>query len=97
MNETLTWILSGIAGIALGVIFFGGLLWTIRRGLSSPRAALWFLGSALLRVGIVLTGFYFIAGGQWQRLASCLLGFLIARLAITWLTRPKEKEANHAS
>ncbi len=97
MNETLTWILAGNAGIALGVIFFGGLLWTIRKGLASPSPALWFLGSALLRMAIVLTGFYFTSGGHWQRLVSCLTGFLIARVAITWLTRSREKEANHAS
>ena len=28
------------------------------------------------------------AGGHWERLLLCLLGFVIARLVVTWLTRP---------
>ncbi|MDO8945715.1 MAG: ATP synthase subunit I [Desulfocapsaceae bacterium] len=46
--------------------------------------------------------FYFIAHGHWQRLLLCLLGFIIARLVVTRLTRAAEKpvdlapEASHA-
>jgi F1F0 ATPase subunit 2 len=88
MNEARTWMLASLAGGALGAIFFGGLWWTARKGVSSPRPALWFLASGLLRVGIVLAGFYFVSGGQWKRLLPCLLGFTIARLAVPWLARP---------
>ena len=69
-------------------MFSGGLWWTVRQGLSSKRAALWFLGSLLLRMGIALAGFYFVSAGHWQRLLLCLLGFVLARLAVTRLTRP---------
>ncbi len=44
MNETLTWVLAGVAGLLLGAIFFGGLWWTVRKGASSRRSALWFFG-----------------------------------------------------
>lgn len=88
MNETLPLILSAVAGVLLGVIFFGGLWWTVRRGAVSPRPAWWFLGSALLRMGIALTGFYLVADGHWQRLLACLIGFILARLLVTRLTRP---------
>jgi F1F0 ATPase subunit 2 len=88
MNETLTLALAWVAGGALGAIFFGGLWWTIRKGLSSKRPALWFFGSLLLRVSIALAGLYFVGRGHWERLVVCLLGFVMARLAVTWLTRP---------
>lgn len=88
MNETLTIILAGAAGLCLGAIFFGGLWWTVRKGVSSPRPALWFLGSLLLRMGVALAGFYFVGGGQWQRLLGCLIGFVVARFVVLWLTRP---------
>ena len=39
MNETLTWILAAAAGLVLGAIFFGGLWWTVRIGLSSLHPA----------------------------------------------------------
>lgn len=94
MNERLILFLALLAGGVLGVIYFGGLWWTVRKGLSSERPALWFFGSMLLRLGIVLPGFYFIAHGHWQRLLLCLLGFIIARLVVTRLTRVVEKQVN---
>ena len=62
MNETLTLALALAAGVLLGAIFFGGLWWTVRKGVSSQRPALWFLGSLLLRMSIALAGFYFVSG-----------------------------------
>jgi len=41
----------------------------------------------LLRTGVVMLGFYFILGENWQRLLAGLLGFVIARIIITRLTR----------
>lgn len=87
MNETLTLALAWLAGVGLGAVFFGGLWWTVRRGAASPRPALWFFGSALARTGIALAGFYLAGGGHWERLLACLLGFVMARLVVTWLTR----------
>jgi F1F0 ATPase subunit 2 len=95
-----------VAGILLGAIFFGGLWWTVRKGVSSKNPALWFLGSMLLRMGIVLAGFYFVGRGDWKRLVSCLLGFIVARFIVMRLTRTLDennernnsatKEASHA-
>ena len=103
MNETVTLVLAWVAGLLLGAIFFGGLWWTIRKGLFSKRSALWFLGSLVLRTSIALAGFYFAAGGHWERLLVCVLGFVMARLIVTWLTRAVEvpgylaREESHAS
>ena len=94
MNETLTLALAWLAGGALGAIFFGGLWMTVRQGVSSPRPALWFFGSLLLRMSIVLAGFYFVSGGQWKRLVACLVGFIIARVVVPWLMRPAGKTQN---
>jgi F1F0 ATPase subunit 2 len=90
VNEALPLVFASLAGGLLGAIFFGGLWWTVRKGMSSDRPALWFLGSLLVRITIVLAGFYFTAGGHWQRFLVCGLGFALARLAVTWLTRPAE-------
>ena len=57
MNESLTLFCAGLAGGLLGTVFFGGLWWTVRRGLSSGQPALWFLGSLLVRTSIVLAAF----------------------------------------
>jgi F1F0 ATPase subunit 2 len=102
MNDTLSLALAFATGVLLGAIFFGGLWWTVRKGLSSNQPALWFLGSLLLRSSLVLAGFYFVARGHWERVVVCLLGFVAARLIVTRLTRAAEKpaywepEARHA-
>jgi F1F0 ATPase subunit 2 len=104
INEMLKLVAALASGVLLGAIFFGGLWWTVRRGVTSKRPALWFCGSLLLRTGIVLAGFYFVTGGHWQRLLACLLGFVIARRIVTRLSgAPVEhpddsaKEAGHAA
>jgi len=91
MNETLSLVLALVSGVLLGALFFGGLWWTVLKGLSSKQPALWFLGSLLLRTSLALAGFYFIARGHWERLLVCLLGFVMARLIVTWLTRATAK------
>ena len=101
MNESLTLALAWVAGTGLGSIFFGGLWWTVRRCVVSRRPTLWLLGSLLLRMSIALAGFYFVGHRNWERLVACLIGFVMARLAVTWLTRsPGEtraaQEASHA-
>jgi F1F0 ATPase subunit 2 len=102
MNEALSLAAGLLAGIILGAFFFGGLWWTIRKGVVSKRPALWFFGSLLLRTAIVVLGFYFILGDDWKRLLAGLLGFVIARLIAMRLTREAEQtrqmiqEAGHA-
>jgi len=83
MNEIMTLMWVSLSGVLLGAIFFGGLWWTVRKGVSSKQPALWFIGSLLLRMSIVLAGFYFIAHDHWERLLLCLLGFVLARLIMT--------------
>jgi F1F0 ATPase subunit 2 len=103
MNNIFSLALPLVTGLLLGAIFFGGLWWTVRKGVSAKSPALWFLISMLLRMGIVLAGFYFVGRGDWRRLVSCLFGFIIARLIMMRLTRTpiengnsKTKEASHA-
>ena len=92
MNEILAGVLAWAAGVGLGTLFYGGLWWTVRRGAASAQPALWFLGSLLLRMGLTMAGFYGISGGRWERLLLCLLGFVMARIAVTRLTRPSLRD-----
>ena len=79
MSEMLTWTLAAVAGLGMGLLFFAGLRWTVARGLTSRQPALWFVGSMLLRVGLVTFGMYIVGGGRWQALLACLFGFVVAR------------------
>ena len=82
MNEIPALALALLAGALLGVFFFGGLWWTVQKGVTSKNPALWFLGSLLLRTSLILAAFYFVSQGHWSRLVACLLGFVIARVIV---------------
>jgi F1F0 ATPase subunit 2 len=82
-------------GGVLGGIFFGGLWLTVRNALTAPNPGLRLLVSQLLRMGIVLTGFYYVSVNGWQSVLLCLVGFLIARTVVTRITRPRF-EVRHA-
>jgi F1F0 ATPase subunit 2 len=89
MNETSALILALLAGCALGAFFFGGLWWTIRGALPSQVPAVWFLGSFILRTSIAVGGVLLVTHGEWRNAVACMLGFLAARGAVTWLTRTR--------
>jgi F1F0 ATPase subunit 2 len=82
MNDIPALALALFAGALLGVFFFAGLWWSVQKGVTSEWPALWFLGSLLLRTGVILAGFYFVAQGHWSRLVASLLGFVIARVIV---------------
>ena len=93
MSDLVHWAAAMLAGAALGVVFFGGLWWTVQRGAASPTPARWFLGSFVVRTAIVLAGFYFIGAGQIVPLGLCLLGFLLARAIVLVATRQTSSAA----
>ena len=87
MNDIISLLPALFEGIVLGTIFFGGLWLTVRRGLHSKKSALVFSLSLILRLFITLSGFYFVGGGNWQKLLVCLAGFLAARIVILQITK----------
>lgn len=97
MNEPLILLLAGMAGLVLGAIFFGGLWWTVRKGVSFKHPAIWFLGSLLLRTSIILAGFYVVSDGYWDRLLACLFGFIIMRFIVTQLIGAPDEHRNSSA
>ncbi len=92
MNEILSMIIALLTGIALGFLFFGGLWFTVKKAIESKIPALWFLGSFVLRMGIVLAGFYIViqADNNWLIGLIGLSGFVVARYFVLRLTRAYE-------
>ncbi len=88
MNEALAGVWACMVGLLLGAVFFGGLWWTVRKGVSSERPALWFSGSLLLRTSIALAGLYLVGREHAEKLLLCLLGIVVARSIVMRLTRP---------
>ncbi|WP_248802884.1 ATP synthase subunit I [Pseudomonas sp. MWU13-2100] len=97
MNE-LSLLAPLLAGVVLGILFFGGLWWTVRRAIASQWVGLWFFASLLVRTAIVLVGLYLACGDTWQRWLAALFGFVVTRLFIMRLSRPTpvNPEGDHA-
>jgi len=94
LSLTFELMLAGAAGALLGLLFFGGLWWTVRRAFDSPRTALWVGGSLLLRLACAAGGFVVVSAGDWRRLLACLLGFWAARWLVVRLTVRVAAEAS---
>jgi len=94
MSSVLAFVLALLGGVLLGVVFFGGLWWTVRRGVLSPVPALWFSASSLIRTAVALGGFYVVSHAEWRRLLACLLGFFLARIVVTHVSRKLSVRAN---
>lgn len=79
-----------LVGVLLGIFYFAGLWWTVRRLDSSSVVAPLFLFSMLFRISVVMVSFYVILGNDWQKLLLALLGFMVLRLFATRLIRLKD-------
>lgn len=95
MSDIIMFAIAFSAGLALGAVFYGGLYWTVKKGLASHYAGWWFTASLWLRLGIAAGGFYLIGQDDWRRYLICFAGFIIARIAVTMLT--KDPDPNHRS
>jgi len=96
MTELPMLLLSWLAGVGLGALFFGGLWWTVRSRLSSQRPGAWFVGSWLVRTSVAVGGIVLVGAGHWQRLLCCVAGFIAARIAVTRWTRISDDRACRA-
>ena len=93
MNMAVVLAVAFTAGMVLGVFYFTALWQTVRRLSSAKSPARLLLGSIILRMVVVMAGFYLIMGtGHWERLASAMLGFIIVRKILTYCLGPQNAE-----
>ncbi|MGZ9033921.1 MAG: N-ATPase subunit AtpR [Rhodospirillales bacterium] len=71
------------AGAVIGAVYFASLRWTVARLLRARQPMIWLLGSATVRVALVLPLFYIVMAGEWQRMLACLVGFVAGRILST--------------
>ncbi len=79
------------AGFVLGVLFFGGLWWTVRKISAGSRPAPLMIASFLVRSAALLAGLYLLMDAGWQYLPAALVGFLAARTALTYKLGPAKQ------
>jgi F1F0 ATPase subunit 2 len=78
------------AGLALGAFYFTALWRTVRQLPLAKSPASMMLGSFIIRMVVVMAGFYFVMSGEhWERLATAMLGFFIMRKILTYHLAPQ--------
>ena len=90
MTDTLPLLLSLLAGVGLGLFYFGGLWLTTQRLHTARHPALLALGSFWARTGITLAALYLVMDGRWERLALSMAGFVVARLVLVERWKPQQ-------
>lgn len=92
MNSIFYMVISFCTGIGLGVFFFGGLWWTVKKMARSKMPAVWLFSSFIIRVGVTLLGIYLVAAGDWQKMILCLIGFVTARFMVIHFTKQYDEK-----
>ena len=87
MNEIVTITMVFLGGAVLGILFFGGLWFTVKKSVIAKRPALLILISFFVRIAITVIGFYVLGGDNWQNILLCLFGFIAARFAVLYVTK----------
>jgi F1F0 ATPase subunit 2 len=88
LNEWLSLLPALLAGLVLGVFYFGGLWLTVQRLSQARQPALLALGSLAGRLGVTMLGVYLVTGGQWAKIGVCLLGFFVMRTILVRRWQP---------
>lgn len=83
---------AAAAGAFLGLFFFGGLWWTLKRAVGARRPQLVMAASFLGRSALVIAGFYAAMDGRWERLLAALAGFLAVRAVLVRRLPPAAQE-----
>jgi len=79
MSASIRLLFPFMTGMALGVLYFTGLWFTVRNLPDSGRPLARVFWSFIARASIAVTGFYAVMNGRWEQLAAALLGFLLMR------------------
>jgi len=85
MNKIdMTWWLVGLAwGGVVGLFYFGGLWWTLKRVAGQPKARLWLGISFIFRTLGALLGFWLVLRIDHITLFFALAGFFVVRFILT--------------
>jgi len=87
-------LLAFVAGLGLGLFYFGGLWLTVRRLPAARQPALLALGSMLARTVVVVAVLWLLLGLGVERLLAGVAGFLVMRTALVRGLRPgKDRDA----
>lgn len=80
-------LIGSVVGVVAGLVFFGGLRWTVARLVTARRPLVLATASFLVRSGVVVVGLVILVQGELARILGALAGMLVARTALVSFAR----------
>lgn len=74
-------------GIVLGLLFFGGLYFTVQKINEVKYPGLLMTVSLFLRMAGLVVGFFFLAKGGYKDILFALIGVILARFILTFTNK----------
>ena len=72
-----------LIGIGLGIVFFGGLYWTVQKLPDAKHPSLLMSASLLFRMAALLGVLFYVSKGGYKAILFTMAGMLLVRLAMT--------------
>ena len=85
-------LLALLIGVAMGILYFGGLWLTVKNVFIKKKTVFLFALSFIIRLMVVFCGFYYAISFGWIPALLCLTGFFITRKILTVYIKPGEGE-----
>ena len=76
-------------GVVLGLVFFGGLYWSVNKLPTVKYPGLLMAASMLVRMAILLTGLYFLMSGDIKNLLAAVVGVMVIKFVMIARVRQK--------
>lgn len=73
-----------LIGITLGIVFFGGLYWTVQKLADVKNPGLLMSASLLLRMAILMGVLFYVSKDGYKGLLFALAGMIVVRIVMTF-------------
>lgn len=82
-------IIGFFGGIILGIIFFGGLYWSVNQLAKVRYPAVLMIASAFVRMGILLFGIFLLADNNIKNMLSIVVGIILVKVVMIFTVQKK--------
>ncbi|MDO9494025.1 ATP synthase subunit I [Acetobacterium sp.] len=84
-------VIGFVGGMLLGLVFFGGLYWTVQKIGQVKYPGPLMLISAVGRMVVLLLGIYFLGGNDMKQFLAVLAGVILVKFLIILSVRKKSR------
>lgn len=87
-------LISFLIGLLLGSIYFGGLYYSTQKFNNAKNPALFMILSFILRMGFLITGFYYLSKSGYKNILIGLLAVMLVRFFMLFSIKNHPSKSN---